>query len=100
MAFWIEVRPLKTAKFEPGNLAGILEILYNLRKSFRFYVVNAESPIVKGRRTVRFFFEFPDETMKSHVSKVLSASLNVEVLEAQPPKTAFKMGVELELARH
>ncbi|MHA1835973.1 MAG: hypothetical protein ACTSYQ_03495 [Candidatus Odinarchaeia archaeon] len=64
LVFWVEVRPLSTAKIKPKNLACLLEVLHSSGKPFRFFIVNCESPVVKGRRVVRFFLEPPDKYLK------------------------------------
>jgi hypothetical protein len=96
----MEVRPLSTAKVKPRNLAGLLEVLHSSGRPFRFFLVNCESGVVEGRRVVRFFLELPDEYLGEHVANLLRASMDVEVVEAEPPKAVYERCLDLELARH
>jgi len=99
-SFWVEFRPLGTARIEPGNLIGLLNILYNSGRPFRFYVANCESAVVEGRRAVRFFFELLDRSIGEHVARIVEATLDVEAVEAEPPRVAYERCLELELAKH
>jgi len=101
MGFWIEVRPLRTtSEISPESLRGILDVLHNSGKPFRFLAVGAPDPELMGKRTVRFYFEFPDEETKRYFKNLFTASLDVEVHENEPSKMHFERCVELELARH
>ena len=99
-SFWVELRPLGTARIEPRSLLGVLNILYNSGRSFRFYMANCESTIVEGRRTVRFFLELPNRNVGEHMARIVEATLDVEAVEAKPPQTMYERCLELELAKH
>ena len=101
MGFWIEIRPLRTAKeVNPESLRGILDVLHNTGKPFRFIAAGVSDPELMGKKTVRFFFEFPDEETKKYFKNLFTSSLNVEVHEEAPPRLSFERCVDLELARH
>ena len=100
MGCWLEVKPLRTAAIEPRNMKPILEVLYNMEVPFRFVMANCESTRVKGRRNVRFFMQLPDERLRSHVAQLLSTSMDVEVVEAEPPETVYEVSADLGLAKH
>ena len=101
MGFWIEVRPLRTAReVSPESLRGILDVLHNSGKPFRFLAVGTLDPELMDKKTVRFYFEFPDEETKRYFKNLFMASLDVEVHENEPPKMHFERCIDLELARH
>ena len=101
MGFWIEIRPLRTAQsLDPEAIKGILDVLHNSGRPFRFVAVGASDPELMGKKTVRFYFEFPDEEMKRYFKKLFTTTLNVEVHEKKPPELSFERCVDLELARH
>ena len=101
MRFWIEVRPLRTAReVNSESLRGILDVLHNSGRPFRFVAVGAPDPEIMNKRTVRFFFEFPDEESKRYFKNLFAASLEVEVHDEEPPRICFERRVDLELARH
>jgi len=101
MGFWIEIKPLRTAQsLDPEAIKGILDVLHNSGRPFRFVAVGASDPELMGKKTVRFYFEFPDEEMKRYFKKLFTTTLNVEVHEKKPPKLGFERCVDLELARH
>jgi hypothetical protein len=81
-------------------MRGILDILHNSGSPFRFVAVGAPNAGVTGKRTIRFFFEFPDEESNRYFTNLFTASLDIEVHEEAPPKLDFERCAELELARH
>jgi len=101
MGFWVEVRPLRTAReVNSESLRGILDVLHNSGRPFRFVAVGAPDPELMNKKTVRFFFEFPDEESKRYFKNLFAASLEVEVHDEEPPMICFERCVDLELARH
>jgi hypothetical protein len=55
---------------------------------------------MEGRRVVRFFLELPERVLGEYVAKLIEASMDVEVVEAQPPRTVYERCLDLELAKH
>lgn len=98
--FWVELRPLGTARIEPRSFIGLLNVLYNSGKPFRFYMANCESAVVEGRRAVRFFLELPERSVGEYVARIVEATLDVEAVEAEPPRTVYERCLELELSKH
>jgi hypothetical protein len=98
--FWVELRPLGTARIESRSLIGLLNVLYNSGKPFRFYMANCESTVVEGRRAVRFFLELSERNVGEHAARIVEATLDVEAVEAEPPRTIYERCLELELSKH
>ena len=95
---WVEIRPLASGKFDVGNLAGVLDYLYNAGKPFRFCAVNCPSSRVEGLRCIRFFLQLPSAELADRVANVLSASLDAEVIEgSNPPFANYPCYAEFEL---
>jgi hypothetical protein len=98
---WLEVRPLSSGKFEPGNFKYILDYLYNCGKPFRFITVDSPSAAVEGIRRVRFFIQLPDGEVAGRLANTLRANVEAEVIEgASPPTEQYARRVELELKNH
>ena len=101
MGFWIEVRPLRAARSAgSGSIRGVLDVLHNSGRPFRFVAVGAPDPELMGKKTVRFYFEFPDEESKRYFTNLFTAMLDVEIHEEAPPRLRFERRADLELARH
>jgi hypothetical protein len=98
---WVEVRPLITSKLEAANFAPVLDVLYGLGKSFRFFMVNTVDKEVVGRFFVRFYLQVCDEQARVQVSNVIRALLDVEVVSVDfPVLERFGVCVDLELAKN
>lgn len=100
MAFWLEIKPLRTGSYEPFCLKPILHILYNLGVTFRFLAINCESGMIKGKRAVRFFFELQDESSRSLLERAIPTIIDVEVSREDPPNLTFEFCYELTLEKH
>lgn len=101
MGCWIEVRPLRTLRGGAHDvMRGILDVLHNSKKPFRFVAAGLPDEEMMDKNVVRFFFEFPDEDTKRYFTRLFTNSLDVEVHEAAPPKLTFERCAELEMARH
>jgi len=98
---WIEVRPLRTLKGGALDvMRGILDVLHNSKKPFRFVAAGLPDEEMEAKYVVRFYFEFPDEDAKRYFTRLFTNSLDVEVHEIVPPKITFEKCAELEMARH
>lgn len=93
---WIEIRPLPNGRFDAGNFRKVLESLYSNQKPFRFFMVNCKST-VEDHWTVKFFLELADEHIAQYIAKYLRASMDVEVVEAEPPTKTYECCVDFEM---
>jgi hypothetical protein len=98
--FWVEIRPLSTGVFKPGNLLDLFCVLHNTGKPFRIFITTSESTIVKGKRVVRYWLELPTPELQEYVARMLRTYLDVEVIEAEPPKMVYTCYAEFELQKH
>lgn len=97
---WLEIRPVLSGNFKPGNFVPILEYLHNTGRPFRFCVVNCPSAKIEGVRRVRFFLQVEEELV-DRVVDVLQTTLDVEVIPGSaPPEKTYEKCVELELRGH
>jgi len=96
---WVEVKPLLTSDIKPRNFTPILDSLYASLEPLRFRVADAEDPTVKGRRTVRFFVQFASRIWMEQFMNLAKVLLDVEAVEAEPPRKSYKRCVDLELAK-
>jgi len=97
---WVEIRPLLTSSIKPSNFIPLLDSLHNSFKPLRFLAVDAEDPNIEGKHLVRFFIQLPNKNMMEQMMNVVRASLDVEIVDAEPPKKKYQRCVDLELARH
>lgn len=98
---WMEVRPLASGKFEVGNFAGLLDLLRNTGKPFRFYMANCPSVRVEGLRCVRFFLQLQSADLAERVAYFLRSNLDAEVIVGSaPPERVYESRAELGLKRH
>ena len=99
LGYWIEIRPLATGRFEAGNFKQVLGILYNNGKPFRFFMVNSQSSVAERNRAVKFFLQLADEGLARYVARYISATMDVEVVEAKPPTETHPELVEFEMKK-
>ncbi|MCL2477755.1 hypothetical protein, partial [Candidatus Bathycorpusculum sp.] len=101
---WVEVRPLITSKLEAANFAPILDVLHNLGKPFRFFVVAPKEGSCCGsdeRALVRFFLQFHDEHARVQMTNIIRTLLDVEVVgDVEPPKPQYRFCADLELSKN
>lgn len=100
LSSWIEIRPSQTGKFEAGNFRQVLKVLYNNGKPFRFFMANCPSSLVEGRRSVKFFLELTDRNLAEYLAKYMRTTMDVEVLEAKPPRQTYSECVEFQMECH
>ena len=99
---WVEVRPLITAKLESASFASVLDVLHNLGRPFRFFIVAPrDGGCGDGERSlVRFFFEFFDTQTRAQMSNVIRTLLDVEVVgDVDLPRQQYGFCADLELAK-
>ncbi|MCL2359025.1 hypothetical protein [Candidatus Bathycorpusculum sp.] len=97
---WIEVRPLITCTLETTNFVPVLDALYNLGKPFRFLIAATANKEIRERHLVRFYLQLQDEQTSKHMSKIIKALLDVEVVVAEPPEVSYRVCMDLELAKN
>ncbi|MCL2643630.1 MAG: hypothetical protein FWD52_09040 [Candidatus Bathyarchaeota archaeon] len=101
---WVELRPLITSKLEAANFAPILDVLHNLGKPFRFFIVAHREGSGYGsdeRALVRFFLQFYDEYARVQMTNIIRTLLDVEIVgDIEPPKSQYRFCADLELAKN
>ena len=102
---WVELRPLITSKLESANFAPILDVLHNLGKPFRFFVVAPKEGSGCGddgeRALVRFFLQFHDEYARVQMTNIIRTLHDVEVVgDVDLPKFQYRFCADLELAKN
>jgi len=101
---WVELRPLITSKLESTNFAPILDVLHNLGKPFRFFIVAPREGSCCGsdeRALVRFFLQLPDDHARVQMTNIIRTLLDVEIVgDIEPPKSQYRFCADLELAKN
>lgn len=96
---WVEIKPYATQELEPMNLAPFMNYVYGTGEPFEFLIMNAPSPRVEGRRSVRYFVRCPSPDHARVTSDMLQG-LGFFTCRETPPPIEGDIEAELQFASH